>query len=217
MRVEDVMTTTVATVAPETSLKEVARELAERQISGMPVVDEAGAVVGVISEADILAKEQAADPRHARLLSRLLDRSAADDQLKLDARTAGEAMTSPPITIEAFWSVASAAERMLTNKINRLPVVRQGRLAGIVTRADIVRAFARTDETIAREVREQIDLTLALAGDTAQVDFTIDNGQVTLDGRVEQRRTAETIPYMLALVPGVVATDSNLSWTTDER
>ncbi|MEZ5122458.1 MAG: CBS domain-containing protein [Solirubrobacterales bacterium] len=215
MRVEDVMTTTVATVAPETSLKEVARELAERQISGMPVVDEAGAVVGVISEADILAKEQAADPRHARLLSRLLDRSAADDQLKLDARTAGEAMTSPPITIEAFWSVASAAERMLTNKINRLPVVRQGRLAGIVTRADIVRAFARTDETIAREVREQIDLTLALAGDTAQVDFTIDNGQVTLDGRVEQRRTAETIPYML--VPGVVATDSNLSWTTDKR
>src|SRR4051812_21908578 len=99
MRVEDVMTRDVRTVRPETPLKEVAAALADARISGLPVVDGGGAVLGVVSEADILFKERLQPERRGGLLGLLLDGDAISAQLKLLARTAEEAMTAPAITI----------------------------------------------------------------------------------------------------------------------
>jgi CBS domain-containing protein len=214
MRVEEVMTRDVATVGPDTSLKQVARELVRRAISGMPVVDDRGRVVGVVSEADVLVKERR-EPDHGGALGRLLHGVDHLSELKLDARTAGEAMTSPAITIEGFWSVATAAQMMLDHAVNRLPVVRQGDLVGIVTRADLVRAFARSDEEIAREIREQVALQEAMWLETGAVEVQVDAGETTLAGNLRRRSDAEVLPKIVARVPGVVGVRSQLTWSED--
>lgn len=216
MRVEDVMTTEVVTVEPGTSLKEVATILIERGISGLPVV-EGDEVVGVISEADLIAKERSGPHPRGGLLGRLLDRPDAREELKLDARVAREAMTAPAITIPAYWSVATAAERMLSEGINRLPVIAKGRLIGLVTRADLVRAFARSDAEIEREVREHVALEQELTYDRNPLDVRIRDGETTLTGRVDRRSLAELLPKMVARVPGVVGVQSELTWADDDR
>lgn len=216
MRVEDVMSHEITTVGPDTSLKEAARLLAGRRVSGMPVVDGDGAVVGVISEADVMAKERSQPREHASMLARLFQRPDPQEEEKLEARLVGEAMTSPAITIEPFWSVSAAAERMLDEEVNRLPVVSlDGRLLGIITRADIVRAFARKDADIEREIREQLDLQQALAGDREPLDVRIAAGEVTLKGRVRRRMDAEALPQVIARVTGVVGVHSEIDWEED--
>jgi CBS domain-containing protein len=215
MRVQDVMTRDVATVAPGASLKDVARALVARGISGLPVVGEDGEVVGVVSEADVLAKERPA-PEEGGALARLMHRADPGAEAKGAARTAGEAMTSPAITIEAFWTIPTAAQIMLEHGVNRLPVVRQGRLVGIVTRADLVRAFARTDEEIAREINEQVALHEALWLENGALDVQVHAGDTTIAGSVRTRTEAEILPKLVARVPGVVSVRSELTWTDDE-
>ena len=149
MRVRDVMSTDVATVAPATDLRDIAALLVEKRISGVPVVEN-GRVVGVVSERDILFKERPSDGLHRGVLGWLMDEG--DLMLKVDARTAGSAMTSPAVTIGPDRGVADAASVMLDESFSRLPVVDHGSLVGIVTRHDLVRAFARSDEEIWLEI-----------------------------------------------------------------
>jgi CBS domain-containing protein len=120
MRIDDIMTTDVATVGPDATLKDAARRLVERRISGMPVVDADGSVLGVVSEGDLLFKQRNASERNGGILASLLHRGDDPDLAKLDARLVEEAMTSPAITIDATWSLATAADRMLSNGVNRL-------------------------------------------------------------------------------------------------
>lgn len=212
MNVKDVMTSDVITVRPETSLKDVAAILTERRISGVPVVDASGKVVGVVSEGDILFKERGPSERTG-LLAWFADPYDVAEQLKLAARTAGEAMTAPAKTIAPWRPVSSAAAEMLDEGVNRLPVVDdEGRLMGIVTRADLVRAFVRTDAEIVREVREKV-LERALLLETPEtVTVGVDGGVVTLDGFVELRADAELIPTLVARLPGVVDVESSVRW-----
>jgi CBS domain-containing protein len=133
MRVQDVMTSDVVTARPEMTLKEAARELSARGISGMPVVDDELHVLGVISEADLLGKERHEPESNGGALSRLRHRGISDDQRRFGALDVGAAMTAPAVTVEAYCPLAGAAERMLALGINRLPAVRRGRLvAGVV-------------------------------------------------------------------------------------
>ncbi|HET8556558.1 MAG TPA: CBS domain-containing protein, partial [Gaiellaceae bacterium] len=112
MNVKDVMTSDVVTVRPDTSLKDVATILTERRISGVPVVDEGGKVVGVVSEGDILFKERGPSERTG-VLAWFADPYDVEEQLKLAARTAAEAMTAPAKTIAPWRPVSSAAAEML--------------------------------------------------------------------------------------------------------
>jgi CBS domain-containing protein len=210
MRVADVMTREVRTAPPETTLKEVALILAELRVSGLPVV-EAGRVVGVVSEADILAKERGESPARSGLLGLLLD-DGADLAAKLQARTAGEAMTSPAVTIGPMRSVAEAAGRMIDERVNRLPVVDEdGAIVGIVTRADLVRAFVRSDEEITREIKDDLILrTLWISSD--RIDVKVENGEVTIAGHVDSEAEAELVPTFAKKVPGVVSVTSTLTW-----
>jgi len=210
MKVEAVMTRDVVTVNPDTPLRDIARLLSESKISGMPVVED-GHVVGVISEADILAKERGKTPQRKRLLDFLLeDRPGAE--LKLEATTAREAMSAGALTIGPESPVADAAARMIDERVNRLPVVdRDGRLIGIVTRADLVRAFVRSDEELSREITDDVILrTLWIPPESVHV--AVESGVVTLTGRVENRATAEMLPRFVQRVPGVVSVASELSW-----
>lgn len=215
MKVKDVMVTEVTTVAPETSLKDVATILAERGISGLPVVDSGGAVVGVVSEADILLKQTAPEPRRGGVLGWLLGSPAPEDA-KLDARTAGDAMTSPAVTVEPDRPVARAAALMVEKGVNRLPVVRDGELVGIVTRADIVRAFIRDDAEIAREIREDLILKQFWIPPES-VTVEVDHGDVKLSGEVEKKSVAELLASFVERVTGVVSVSSSLSWRETDR
>jgi CBS domain-containing protein len=210
MKVADVMTVDVVTVGKKTPLRDVAALLTERRISGLPVVDE-GRVVGVVSEGDILAKERGRAAERRGLFGVLLD-DRAKAELKLEARTAEAAMTSPALTIAPDRSVAEAAGTMVDQGVNRLPVVgTDGTLLGIVTRADLVRAFVRTDEELAEDIREGV-LLKALWITPGNVNVVVNEGVVTLRGEVENRATAEMLPDFVRRVPGVVAVLSDVTW-----
>jgi len=214
MKINEIMRRDVVTVAPQTSLKDVAALLVARRISGMPVCSEDGRVVGVISEADIVQKEQADDFASSAVLGRLLDQ-AYGDGIRFAARTAGGAMTSPAVTVRSRDEVAVAAHLMVTRRVNRLPVVDGSRLVGIVTRSDLVRAFDRDDTAILREIEKNV-LTTMLWIDPATLDVSVDEGVVTLDGSVDTKTIAEIVRSCVRRVPGVVDVESSLTWRTDD-
>jgi CBS domain-containing protein len=217
MKVKDVMTHDVVTVRPETSLKDVARILSERRISGLPVVAEHGRVVGVVSEGDILFKERGSfEP--TGLWTRLRDRhGAAEEQLKLEARTAAEAMTAPARTIPLWSTVSVAAAEMLEHHVNRLPVVgNDDRLLGIVTRADLVRAFVRPDAEIEQEIREHVLRDVLWLAVPDAVEVTVEEGEVTLTGSVDTRTEAEIAAEIVSRIPGVVEVHSTIGWHQDD-
>jgi CBS domain-containing protein len=209
------MTATVVSVSPETPLKEVARLLVAHRISGVPVCAQDGTVLGVVSEADILRKEEGVDPELPRPLAWVVRR--LDGELdKVAARTAGEAMTAPAITARPRQQVAEVARLMVDRSINRVPVVADGKLVGIVSRADLVRAFARPDEEIEREIREDVIFrTLLLPPDQFRV--TVLDGRVAIRGHVDREEDAETLVHYLQRVPGVVHVDSDLHWRSETR
>jgi len=207
MKVRDLMSVEVLTTTPEAPLKEAAALLAERRISGVPVVDGNGAVVGVLSEADILVKTGGAPPRSG-LLGWLLEPDF-DLQDKIGARTVGEAMSAPAVTITPGRQVHDAAALMIAESVNRLPVVEDGALVGILTRADVVRAFTRTDAEIAGEIREEI-LRRTLWLEPGAVSMDVVEGAVQIEGEVETEADAELLPVFVARVPGVVSVRANV-------
>jgi CBS domain-containing protein len=215
MKVTDVMTTSVATVGPEATLKQVAELMADRGISGVPVVDGDGNVLGVVSEADIVVKA-ASHPERAGVFWRLFAPEGLDER-RLRATNAEEAMTAPALTVDADLPVAEAARLMVEHGVKRLPVVVDGELAGIVSRADIVRAFTRSDTEIWEELRNDI-LTRQLWIPPELLEVRVTGGRVEVSGKVETRAEAELVEAFAWRVPGVVGVDcSELTWETDDR
>jgi len=148
MRAMDVMTTNVITVGPNTSVQEVATLLSERGISGVPVVDAQDRVVGIVSEGDLLHRvETGTERRVQRRRSWWLDRIGSDEDLARDyvkshGRTVKDVMTREVISVTDTTELADIATLLETKMIKRVPVVRDGKLVGIVSRANLVRALA---------------------------------------------------------------------------
>lgn len=209
MKVEEIMTAEVVTVGPGVPLREVALVLVEHRISGVPVVDGLGRLLGVVSETDIVHKEARA-PRARGGFLRWLDLESGEIRAKVDARSATEAMTAPAITIDAGRSVNAAASLMLEKGCKRLPVLRDGQLVGIVSRSDLVRAFVRTDTEIEHEVRESVALaTFAIPPETLHIESR--HGEVTLGGQVDTAEEARLFAELVARVPGVVSVESHVT------
>ena len=207
MKVSDVMTRDVITVPRSASLKEAASVLVQRGISGVPVVDD-GKVVGVFSQRDLLFKEQG-KPDATHWLTWLTGPMAVSDRPKLEAHTAGEAMTAPAVTVEADASVSTAARLMLEAGVSRLPVLENGTLAGIVTRTDLVRVFARSDDEIAREITDEIlGRTLWIKKDA--LELSVRDGEVSLSGELRDTVDSDLLTRLVAQVPGVVSVETDL-------
>jgi CBS domain-containing protein len=215
MKISELMHREVVTVEPTTSLKDVASLLVEHRISGLPVCLPDGRVVGVVSEADIVIKA-ASHPERAGVFWRLFAPEGLDMR-RLQATTAAEAMSAPAVTVDAGQSVAEAARIMVDEGVKRLPVVADGRLVGIVSRADIVRTFIRPDGEIWEELRNDVlARRLWIAPDELDVDVT--GGRVRISGQVGTRSEAQLVDAFAWRVPGVVSVDcSQLRWETDDR
>jgi CBS domain-containing protein len=215
MKVRDAMTAGAVTISAKASLKEAAAILAEHTIGGLPVVDGSGSLLGVVTEADILLKESG-EPPSAGGIHRLLHRDEASTLAsKVTAHTVEDAMSAPAITVDANRSLSHAAGLMLDHGVNRLPVLDGRQLVGIITRHDLVRAFARSDAELEQDIRDE-----ALAGIswTESLQLTVRSGEVTLRGEVDSRYDAESMPDMIRRIPGVVSVDSELTaWDAEGR
>jgi CBS domain-containing protein len=206
MKVSDAMTLDLVTTTPQTALKEAAGELVRHRVSGLPVVDPAGRVVGILSETDVIAKEVDQIPRGSAL-ERFLEGQPVDERFY--AQTVAEAMSTPALTIEPDRPLAHAASVMLAEGINRLPVVNEhGRLVGLITRADLVRAFARDDATVKQDLVQMIRDDLWI--DPTELEIEVVHGRVTIGGDVENEADARVIRTLARRVPGVVDVVSSL-------
>lgn len=177
----------VASVDVETPVKDVAALLVLRHISGVPVTFADGRLAGVLSQSDI----------------------------RPGVRTAGEAMSSPAIVLTSFHDVDDAARLMASRRINRVPIVDDDRLVGILTRSDLVRAFCRDDDTIEDEIRSDVLLS-TLWIDPETVDVAVREGVVELRGTVETKTIAELVAAYVRRVPGVVDVEPALRWRVDD-
>ena len=215
MKIEALMTKDVVTVSPDTPIKNVAALLDAKRISGVPVCDQDSNVLGVISEADIIRKEQGLAPEvhgAARWFSRLFDRELD----KIEARTVRQAMTAPALTIRPFDPVSKAARLMVEHRINRLPVAVDGRLVGIVTRADLVRAFHRTDDEIADQIRDEVFVRALWLG-PEELDLTVKDGVVSIRGTVDTESDARVVEHLVRSIPGVVDVTAELEARHPDR
>lgn len=213
MRARELMTTPVVTVRPETPLKEVAEVMAAHRVSGVPVVDRRGELVGVVSESDFLTKLDT--PRRPSGIRAWVLR-ALGWRPRGEPRTAADLMTTPVVTAGPDSTVRELAHLMATYDINRVPIVQDGRVVGIVTRADVLRTLARPDSAITEEVRWRLAHDLWI--DTSQVEVTTQNGIVTIAGTVDTRTNAELVARWATSTDGVVGVDvAQLRYRFDDR
>lgn len=198
--VADVMTRSVVTVGPEASFKDVVRLMEGRHVDALPVVDTAGALVGIIDENDLLLKEELAEGLRGQpgpLWQRRRDRARAG------ATTVRQAMSQRVVTVAPEATLTVAARLMHRHHVSGLPVVgRQGRLEGIVTRSDLLRVFLSDDSDVCAAVTEVLGETTA-----RHVECAVTDGQVRLSGWVQLRSQATSLTALARQVPGVVDVD----------
>ncbi|WP_235557991.1 CBS domain-containing protein [Sphaerimonospora mesophila] len=224
VKVKDVMTRDVAGVNAGTPFKDIAELLIRRGVSAVPVVDDQGRVSGVVSETDLLRKEEFREryyregyrpPLRARLRHRL-DLVGGDPAARALGDSAGELMTTPAVTVSGETSVVSAARLMDRHGVRRLPVVDgHGRLMGIVSRHDLLKVFVRPDEEIAREIAEDI-VERNLWTDTSDIEITVRDGVVTVAGTIPERSSADIAIRLIRRVNGVVDVVNRLCWDWDD-
>ncbi|MFI8091318.1 CBS domain-containing protein [Streptomyces sp. NPDC086080] len=206
-RVGDLMTSAVVSVRRETGFKDITLHLAEHDISAVPVVDHQGRPVGVVSETDLLRKQESqADPGGHLAAAHLLP----EERAKAQALTAEELMTSPAVAARPHWSVVEAARTMARHHVKTLPVVDdRGRLVGIVSRSDLLRVFLRRDLTVGEEITTDI-LTRTLGLSPGTVTVHVADGRVTLNGTVPQESLIPLAVRLSESVDGVVDVTSHL-------
>ena len=213
MRVRDLMTTDPVTTTPQSSLKEAARLMVRTQVSGLPVL-EGDRLVGILTEGDYLRREADRDQPYRLSLLEALFGDGSDQRPAAEA--VADVMTTKVVTIDAEASISEAARVMTKRNIKRLPVVEEGRLIGVVSRADIVNAFTKPDEVIEDEIREDIAVRLLFLERDA-VDISVSEGVVTLGGTLENRTEAHLLEELTKKVTGVINVVSNLEFEIDDE
>jgi CBS domain-containing protein len=209
--VSDVMTTDVVVVEPGTPFKELATLLRERRLSALPVIDTDRNLVGIVSEADLILKQEYGDPN-----DRPRGRRHRRDRVKAGGETAAGVMTTSVVTIEPEATFARAARLMHRHGVKRLPVVdRDGKLVGIVSRTDLLKIYLRTDPEIREEVEDR------LCGSPGwivpgTIGVLVEDGVVSLEGRVEQRSQIPMLLDIAASVDGAVAVRNRLGYEVDD-
>lgn len=211
MKLRYLMTRDVITIGADASLKEAARRMIEAGISGLPVTAADGSLVGIVTEADFVTTE--ADRRRKKRagLLRLVYR---DVEIPSQERLVGDVMTTDLIVLGPEADHAEAARLMQKEGIKRIPVVEDGKLVGLVSRSDVLRIFARSDQEIIEEIREHV-IGDILWIDPERVDIKSVEGNVVLRGLLETRSDTELLARLTARVDGVMSVANHLEFEVD--
>lgn len=211
MKVCEVMTTAVMTMRPQESFKDAVDRIIAFDVSGLPVVDDVGRLVGIVTEADLIPKP-AYGGQSRRLLRLLVDVVSREDHqwLKSVGSTVGDVMSTDLIVAEQDEDLAVAARRMLTAKVKRLPVVDSaGRLVGIVSRQDLLGVYLRPDVLIRDDVLAAL-ADPARSPEDADIEVTVAEGVVRLLGSVLHPSDVRVVESAVWRVSGVIGVVTDL-------
>lgn len=213
MKVGDVMSEEIMTINEDAALKEAATVMVKSGVSGLPVVDDDRKVIGIITEADFVTAE--ANRSWGRQRRRLLANFLGDTK-PANAKTVADVMTRNPHTIDSASSVTEAARKMTDLRVKRLPVVLpDNTLCGIISRADVMGVFTRSDEDLASEIETEVALgIMGLSPD--DVSASVTDGVAVLSGHVPSRSESRILAELATRVEGVVAVESSVTWTHDD-
>jgi CBS domain-containing protein len=226
MLIAEVMTSRPIAVTPEMTVAEAARRMLEHRISGLPVVDDAGALIGIVTEGDLLRRAETGTEKHRpRWLELLLPSGRlAADYIEAHARRVSEVMTTDVISAAPDTPLEGAVQEMEKHRIKRLPVVEDGKLVGIVSRADLVRVLLRklTDEAnrgashplTDAEIRDRIVDVIDKQpwGPRFSVTVTVKDGVVDFHGTITDDRERTALTVAAENVPGVQGVRDHLVW-----
>ena len=205
--VKDVMTSRVIWMEQDTPYAAIAAAFEQYRVSAFPVLDQAGQVIGVVSEADLLAKLALAGDEEPGVIGGILHHKQEE---KARATTAGDLMTAPPIIVSPQDTVEDAARIMYLRRVKHLPVVdADSHLVGIVSRADVLSVFTRTDEDIRQEVMADVKLSASSAD---EIGVSVRDGVVTLYGTAHAGDIAREITRRVRHIEGVVAVRDRLDY-----
>ena len=212
--VADVMTTRVHVASPTTPFKILVRLIEENKVSAIPIVDQHGIPVGIVSEADLLLKERRAELESSTNLLHL--RRQARERAKSEGLVAADLMTSPPLSIGMSATLTETARLMQERNVRRLIVVDAGgRIAGIVSRSDLLQVFLRSDEELRDEIVDTLVPAITLdQGDGVGVEVRYN--VVTLHGEVDRRSDSEILGRLAGELDGVVDVVNLLSYRWDD-
>lgn len=207
-RVGDVMTHAVVAVGRKALFKDILERMEKWQVSGLPVLEGDGRVIGLVSEADLLSKEVFRG-RDADRLARL---RSVPELAKAEAVSAEELMSAPAVTVHAEATLAEAARVMALRHVKRLPVVNdEGVLEGVVSRGDLLKVFLRPDTELAGEIKHSVVDAVGAAAPTGSVGVSVHDGVATLTGQVKDVALIPLVARMARGVEGVVKVDCRLT------
>jgi CBS domain-containing protein len=220
MKARDVMVSPVITVKPSTPVREVAKTLLEKGISAVPVVDDQGKLVGMVSEGDLMHRAEAGTERRPSWWLRLVsgDDVLAADYIKSHARKAADVMTPNVITATPETPLDEIALLLEKNGIKRVPIVKDGQLVGIVSRANLVQAVASAPKGLEIPVSDEAIRDKLLAHLKAQpwartglLNVTVNDGVVNLWGITDSETERNAIRVAAESIPGVRAVNNHLT------
>jgi len=212
--VSDVMTTHVHVASPEAPFKVLVRLIEENKVSAIPIVDQQGVPIGIVSEADLLLKERRHELESEEDLFH--PRKRRHERAKAEGTVASEIMTTPAITVPADTPLSQAAQMMQKKNIRRLVVVDQrGRIAGIVSRSNLLQVFLRTDAELRDEIAGSLMPSLAPPSAT-KIGVDVRSNIVTLTGELDRKSDVEILTRLTRELDGVVDVVNRLTYCWDD-
>jgi CBS domain-containing protein len=224
MKVRDIMSTKVVTVSPSTTVREIAGLMVEKHVSGLPVLSENGTLVGMVSEGDLLRRPELGTQRQRRRWVSFF--SGVDEQAreftKSHALRAGDVMTQQVIHVAEETPLADVVGLMEKHNIKRLPVLSDGKLVGIVSRADLLRALAaRQADPLPPPAKSDASIRAAMNGVlkneewamSAMVNVIVSDGVVNLWGVIDSDDQRQALRVAAENIPGVTAVEEHLSFS----
>jgi CBS domain-containing protein len=208
------MTSRAHVASPLAPFKFLVRLIEENRVSAIPIVDQQGIPIGIVSESDLLLKERRRELESSEGLRHLHKRR--DERAKAEGTVASELMTSPAITVASDTNLSQAARLMQEKNVRRLVVVdERGRIAGIVSRSDLLQVFLRTDEELREEIAGTLIPALLLAS-PERIGVEVSSNVVTLSGEVDRKSDAEILTRLTGELDGVVDVVGRLSYLWDD-
>lgn len=219
MQAADVMTQNVITVSPDSEVREIASLLLEHGISAVPVVDDGGKVLGIVSEGDLMRRVENDTNRRKSWWLKLFAGHDAADYVKSHGRRAHEIMTRDPITIEGDMPLHKISRLLEKHHIKRVPVLQAGKLVGIVSRSNLLRGFSvvATEASVTADDREIREAILKEVDDNTgvlvdRINVMVSDGKVQLWGLVENQQEKMAVQVAAENTAGVKEVDNNLGF-----